>query len=271
MLNGKYQDLNELAITNASIYQNNTPFPNIFFDDFFDENFLNNVLNEFPDLSKKNSNNYNSNLEKNKFLGEGSDFYGKKTEELMSYLNSEKFLSFLQIITGIGQTLLPDPYFVGGGLHETKKGGMLKLHADFNKHSKTGLDRRINVLIYLNKNWQETYGGAFELWDKTLTNCEEKLYPIFNRLAIFSTTDFSFHGHPDPLSCPENLSRKSIALYYYSNGRPQSEINKGMENHSTLFVERKENINDTKDFSKKSLIQYIKLFLPPIIFKILKK
>jgi len=269
MLNSINLDLNSLAKNKSKSYQQNTPFPNIYFDNFFEDKYLTEVLNEFPDLSKQNSNNYKSNVEKNKFLAEGEQFYGEKTKQLLHYLNSEPFLKFLQILTGIEEELITDPHFSGGGFHETKKGGLLKLHADFNKHPKTKLDRRVNVLIYLNKDWEDSYGGEFELWDKEVKNCIIKLKPIFNRLAIFSTTDFSYHGHPDPLSCPEGKSRKSIALYYYSNGRPEIEVNSGLENHSTLFVKRNNNKLDQKDFNKTNLKSLIKLFLPPIFFKII--
>ena len=247
------------------------PFPNISFENFFDSSFLNSVLDEFPNLEKNNSNNYKTNVERNKFLAEGETFYGKNTLDIMRFLNSQPFLEFLQKLTGIKETLISDPYYIGGGLHETKKGGLLKLHADFNKHKLTNLDRRINVLIYLNKDWKDEYGGHFELWNRDLTKCSKKISPLFNTLAIFSTDDFSYHGHPDPLSCPPEKSRKSIALYYYSNGRPKDEINEGLEDHSTLFVERKNNASDKKDFNKKSLKELIKLFIPPIILKIFNK
>ena len=271
MLNPNNLDLISLAKNKSESYQQNSPFPNIYFDDFFFYNFLTEVLSEFPDLSKHNSNNYKSNVEKNKFLAEGEKFYGNNTKKLFHFLNSEQFLKFLQILTGIEEVLIPDPYYSGGGLHETKKGGLLKLHADFNKHPKTKLDRRVNVLIYLNKDWEDSYGGDFELWDNEVKNCIKKLKPIFNRLAIFSTTDFSYHGHPDPLNCPEDKSRKSIALYYYSNGRPKLEVNTGLENHSTLFVKRSDNRSDQKDFEKLGLKGLIKLFLPPILLKIFNK
>ena len=106
--------------------------------------------------------------------------------------------------------MIPDPSFDGGGLHQILPGGFLKVHADFNKHDKTKLDRRLNVLIYLNKNWKEEYGGHFELWDRTMHHSEIRILPIFNRMAIFSTTDSSFHGHPDALKCPEGMTRKWI-------------------------------------------------------------
>ncbi|WP_202803353.1 2OG-Fe(II) oxygenase [Pedobacter arcticus] len=166
--------------------------------------------------------------------------------------------------------MISDPYFFGGGQHEIKKGGLLKVHADFNKHPQLKLDRRINVLVYLNKDWKEEYGGNFELWGKNMEQCVKKILPVFNRMAIFSTTDFSYHGHPDALNCPEDRSRKSLALYYYSNGRPASEINIDQEKHNTLFKERKNNSEDLIAF-KPSLKEKVKAILkdciPPIILK----
>lgn len=96
----------------------------------------------------------------------------------------------------------------------------------------------------LNKDWKSEYGGHFELWDKEMTQCVKKVLPSFNTIALFSTTDFSYHGLPDPLQCPENMSRKSLALYYYSNGRPTEEIISGQENHGTLFKARKNSEED---------------------------
>ena len=124
---------------------------------------------------------------------------------------------------------------------------------DFNKHSKTKLDRRINVLIYLNKSWQEEYGGHLELWDSSMENCGNKILPTYNTMAIFSTTDYSYHGHPDHLNCPEDISRKSLALYYYSDGRPSSELNLDVETHGTIFKARKRNHDDILDTTESSI------------------
>jgi hypothetical protein len=115
------------------------------------------------------------------------------------------------------------------------RGGHLKVHADFNRHPKTELERRLNVLIYLNRDWKDEYGGAFELWNEDMTRCETKVMPYFNRCVVFSTTSRSFHGHPEPLECPEDRTRKSLALYYYTKDRPAAE--KRWE-HNTLFKAR---------------------------------
>lgn len=113
------------------------------------------------------------------------------------------------------------------------------------------MDRRVNVLVYLNEDWKEEYGGHFELWNSEMTKCETKISPKFNTLAMFSTTSNSFHGHPDPLNCPENRSRKSLALYYYSNGRPESEAIAFKQSHNTLFVQRKDSTDDTTAWNEK--------------------
>ena len=131
-------------------------------------------------------------------------------------------------------------------MHEIKKGGLLKIHSDFNKHPNLKLDRRLNVLIYLNKNWKEEYGGHLEFWDKEMKYCKTKILPIFNRMVVFSTTDFSNHGHPDPLNCPDLVSRKSIATYYYSDGRPPNEIDKMYSKNTTYFKDREGQSNETK-------------------------
>jgi hypothetical protein len=111
-----------------------------------------------------------------------------------------------------------------------------------------GLDRRLNVLVYLNKDWKEEYGGHFELWNDKMDTCVKKILPKFNTLALFSTNHISYHGHPDPLNCPEHMSRKSLALYYYTNGRPQHEVQN--HSHSTLFAERKNHPEEHSTFVK---------------------
>ncbi|MFM8411426.1 MAG: 2OG-Fe(II) oxygenase, partial [Alphaproteobacteria bacterium] len=125
-----------------------------------------------------------------------------------------------------------DPWFDGGGLHETLPGGFLDVHADFNFHGAWFLDRRLNVLVYLNHGWREEWGGCLELWDRDLSRCVKKVVPAFNRTVIFATDDTSFHGHPEPVRCPPGTTRKSVAMYYYSNGRPESERS---GRHTTLW------------------------------------
>ncbi len=259
-------DLKKLAAERKHDYLHADPFPSIVFHDFFDEDFLSSVLNEFPDLSKKAEIQVFDNNNEKKLAAKGESYFGDNSKILAHFLNSQPIIEFLQELTGITETLVPDPFFVGGGFHEIKPGGLLKVHADFNKNPMTMLDRRINLLVYLNKDWQESYGGHFELWDRNMEKAHNKILPTFNTVAIFTTTDFSYHGHPDPLTCPPDRSRKSVALYYYSNGRPSSEVNSGLEEHTTLFKERKEDIAAKPG----KLKVFLHDLTPPIVLKLIK-
>jgi Rps23 Pro-64 3,4-dihydroxylase Tpa1-like proline 4-hydroxylase len=236
-INKSYEDLMRLAKEKHEEYITAEPFPNIYIDGLFQESFLNQVLEDFPDLSKgKGDKRYNDDNQV-KMASKGESRFTDNVKSLMHYLNSEPFLDFLSELTGI-QALIPDPYFEGGGMHQIKSGGYLNIHADFNKHKITNLDRRLNVLLYLNKDWTDAYGGHFELWDTQMKGCVKKILPIFNRMAIFTTTDYSYHGLPNPLTCPPDRSRKSLALFYYTNGRPAEDINPALGKHSTLFKQR---------------------------------
>jgi len=269
-LSPEYQDLMSVAKKHHADYVNAKPFPSGHFKNFFNPEMLNEILEEFPDLKKKEQLKY-KNPNENKLASKGEHSFGPKLRAFMHFLNSQPFLEFLQELTNVEETLLPDPYFEGGGCHESVAGGFLKVHADFNKNRRSGLDRRLNVLVYLNKEWEDSYGGHFELWNKEMTKCESKVRPDFNTLALFSTTDFSYHGLPDPITCPPDRSRKSLALYYYSNGRPQSELSaRGADEH-TLFVDRKGNKEEAKMKRFNTVVNVITDITPPIILKAAKK
>lgn len=265
-INSSTTDLAAFGAAKKEAYVNADPFPNAYFDNFFDPVMLKEVLNEFPDLTKQPDLKFHD-VNQVKLASKGEYRFGPKTKEFMHYLNSQPFLEFLTELTGI-ENLIPDPFYDGGGCHQIQPGGMLKIHADFNKHPKTKLDRRLNVLVYLNEDWKEEYGGHFELWDTEMKGSRKKILPLFNRMAIFSTTSNSYHGHPNPLTCPPDRTRKSLALYYYTNGRPKEEIIEGAEDHNTIFKYRPE---DKAAKTKSTLKQTAKLFIPPIIFKVLGK
>jgi len=256
ILSQKSQKLNDLALSLKYQYSTADPFPHIQIDNFFSDEYLNAVLNEFPDLSNlKNSQNY-KNQNEIKFANNNYKNFPDKIKTFFDFLNSEIFLDFLQIITSINEKLIGDKDLNGGGLHEIKSGGLLKVHTDFSKHPTNNLDRRVNVLIYLNKNWKKEYKGCLELWDSKMKECKQRILPSFNKIVIFSTTDFSNHGHPDPIDCPKEISRKSIALYYFSSGRPNDEITDKNKKNRTYFKNRFGFSNDIKE--KK---EYIKVFL----------
>ena len=140
---------------------------------------------------------------------------GSATLALIDMLNGQEFIRWLEWLTGIAG-LRPDPGLAGGGVHRIGRGGFLKIHTDFNWHRGLQMHRRVNLLLYLNEGWRGEWGGALELWREDMSACAVEILPLFNRMVIFSTTDRSYHGHPEPLSCPEDITRDSIALYYYS-------------------------------------------------------
>jgi Rps23 Pro-64 3,4-dihydroxylase Tpa1-like proline 4-hydroxylase len=251
--------LQEVANSHREEYSQAQPFPHIVIDNFLPEFVLNNVLNEFPDKEQINWKKFNNNSEK-KLASKSELDMGEATRMLLYQLNSSIFINFLEMLTGI-DGIIPDPHFVGGGLHQIERGGYLKMHVDFNKHTKLRLDRRLNVLIYLNQDWKEEYGGHLELWDKDMTRCEKKILPIFNRFVVFNTTNFSYHGHPDPLMCPEEQTRKSLALYYYSNGRPPEEAS---NEHSTVFKARNGEQIMQENTSSVTVKTLLKQLVPPI-------
>src|SRR5262249_10915505 len=123
-------------------------------------------------------------------------------------------------------------------------------------------DRRLNLLVYLNRDWNDEYGGHLELWDPSMTRCVHKILPVFNRCVVFSTTDRSYHGHPTPLACPRDRNRKSIALYYYSNGRPQEERS---ESHSTLFRDRPGVVVAPQRSYSRAARRLVRSLVPPIL------
>lgn len=261
MINKKILNLSEHASTRKLGYSTAQPFPHIVIDNFFEENVLEEILDEFPNDIKKDGEDYNNKAEKKLTLNDVTKL-SKTTVEFINFLNSSIFIEYLQNITAIKETLIPDPYLIGGGLHELRNEGFLNIHSDFNRHPKMKLDRRLNILVYLNKDWKDEFGGQLQLWDKEMKECKQNIIPIFNRMVIFSTTDNSYHGNPIKVNHPNSTSRKSIAMYYYTNGRPSSENELG--DHSTIFRKRP----NTQDIDGNV---YFKKIFGKIYFRIKKK
>jgi Rps23 Pro-64 3,4-dihydroxylase Tpa1-like proline 4-hydroxylase len=213
--------LQDLAQDHRQEFVDGDPFPHIVIDDFLPAAALERVRSEIPAPGEVEWIEFDDARGK-KLASKAETQLGNATLWLLYQLNSSMFVDFLEALTGI-DGLIPDPHFWGGGVHQIVRGGFLKVHSDFNHHPRLKLDRRLNLILYLNPGWREDWGGHLELWDRHMRECRKKILPIFGRCVIFSTTDFSNHGHPDPLECPPSESRKSIALYYYSNGRPRGE------------------------------------------------
>jgi 2-oxoglutarate-Fe(II)-dependent oxygenase superfamily protein len=204
-------------------YREAPPFPSIVLDDFLPAAVARQVLAEFPrpdETSWIQYKHFNENKLGKSDRREFPPYIGRVIDEL----NSPAFVSFLSRLTGI-EGLLADPMLEGGGLHQTESGGFLNIHADFTMHHyHTNWRRRVNLILYLNEGWQDAWGGALELWDRDMHGCARRIAPVFNRAAIFNTDETSFHGYPAPITCPVEVTRKSLALYYFTVAEDRSYV-----------------------------------------------
>lgn len=241
----------------SDAYRGKKPYPYGGFDDFLPAEILDRVLDELQSLPEAETT-FNRPQEKLKtsYVPERLPPY---TRNLFYVLNSRPFVQFLENMTGI-KGLIPDPYFAGGGIHVVANGGHLDIHADFNHNAILNLERRLNVLIYLNKDWQESYGGSFEIWNNEMTEMVESYVPQFNRMVCFNTGSTTWHGNPTPVNHPEGKPRMSLALYYYTatwDGTKRS--------HTTLFKPRPGSIDQAdRETRRNELLQDI---VPPILFR----
>lgn len=197
----------------AAEYRSADPFPHIVMDDFVDAGILRALTAEFP--ARDGRTYFDRQQERFKYQFDPNGVPSGRVRNLLAELNGEPFMAFLAAMTGI-DGLISDPYYLGGGLHETLTGGHLSVHADFNIHESMNVERRLNLLIYLNDDWPEEYGGTLELWDKKMRRAARSVLPVMARAVVFNTTLQSFHGQPEAVACPPDRSRRSIATYYYT-------------------------------------------------------
>jgi hypothetical protein len=236
-------------------YQAAEPFPHVAIDDFLPPHLLERCLAEFPDAATA-VDSYNRSQERLK-RSYSPDVLPPFSRQLFYSFNSRPFIQVVENITGI-KGLLPDPFFLGGGFHEIAPGGHLSVHADFNHHVPLNVERRVNVLIYLNKDWQDAYGGQLELWDERMKTCLKSYVPTFNRCVLFNTTSHSNHGNPQVVNHPHGTPRRSIALYYYTatwDGTRRS--------HTTQFRVRPAS-GDEPDFQVRKQ-ELLADWLPPVV------
>lgn len=213
LINQKLLDFQANAF--AKEYLGRAPFPNIAIDDFLSESAAREIINSFPNVTDKIWTHYVHYNERKHGLTKW-EHLPIPVQNLVTEMSQPKFISWLEKLTGI-DGLFADPNLEGSGLHQTLPGGFLNIHADFTVHPlKRNWQRRVNVLLYLNEDWNESWGGQLELWDETMQNCTQKIAPFFNRAAIFTTSTTSFHGYPNAVTCPEGVSRKSLAMYFYT-------------------------------------------------------
>tara|TARA_Y100000766_G_scaffold119196_3_gene102282 strand:- start:563 stop:1279 length:717 start_codon:yes stop_codon:yes gene_type:complete len=220
----------------------NNPFPHCVIDNFFNTDISNKLYENINSLKLEDANskftNKKSGREYNKFAFSNIEKLPLSLKDVFVYLNSKEFIEKLEKITGISGLIYGDLKLQGAGVHMIKNEGFLGMHTDFNtyNHSIHGkLDRRINLLIYMNKDWKSEYKGDLLMYHPDNISEVKRIQPIFNRCIIFNTTNKSVHGHPEPLCVPKDLYRKSIAVYYYTKNENGIVDFEGDGKHSTLW------------------------------------
>ncbi len=209
----------QLGSVHSEEFHQAVPWPHIVIDSFLPLPTAKEILRNFPgpDANVWGDRSFGDKQVKKLGIGNARNLHNLPPymQNTIGAFQAYPFLKFLEKLTNIPK-LLPDPYLIGGGLHQILSGGHLKVHTDFNHLPQLDLYRRINVLYYLNENWKSEYNGDLELWDAEKQNCVKSIAPLFNRLVVFITNKTSLHGHPAPLNTPPHITRKSLAFYYYT-------------------------------------------------------
>lgn len=240
------------------------PFPHIVLDDFLPDDVARLALEHFPTERLKSDHVFQigyGGQHKRQILPAECDAVAR---QLFHFFNSQPMLAFLEGLTTI-HGLIPDPYFVGGGYHETARGGKLGIHADFRVNEQLHLHRRLNVIVYLNEHWEASYGGNLELWSRDMREKRREVAPLFNRCVVFNTDATSYHGHPDPLTTPEGVYRRSIALYYYTASK---EIYNEVPNKSTIYYARPgDDPEARREAWNLRIDQHLRQWVPPALLR----
>jgi len=224
-------------------YGKNPPFDYVVIDDFFQNDFAKKLAEDFPAFDSDEWHWYNNAIEVKKGCNNWNAF-PKNTYSVFSYFNSQDWLNYLSTKLLGEKKIYSDSGLNGGGWHTYKKGGKLNTHLDYSLHLKLGLQRKLNIIVYMSPNWKKEWGGALGLWGNESSEKPGDLvvsvWNKFNRAVIFDTTQNSWHGLPEPLSCPNNESRQSLAAYFLSEP-PEDVDTRG----KALFAPTKEQESDS--------------------------
>lgn len=219
-------------------FVNARPFKHVVIDDFFSPEVAEGLLREFPPFDPERARN-----EFGRVGGKATIPYikalGDTYARVDDLLESRSFLDWVGELTGI-PSLQHDPEYFGGGTHENLEGQELDPHVDFNRHPITGSFRRLNLIVYLNKDWSDDWGGGIEIHSnpRDPAGNEIKTYsPLFNRAVIFETNEYSWHGFRRITLPPEakGSSRKSLSVYLYTAQPPEGQV---ASSHATFYVQR---------------------------------
>jgi len=196
-------------------YLKANPFPHVIIDDFLESSLASQIATEFPSYESQFLDEYSNQIEEKKLLNHWNKF-GPSTYSTLSFLCSQRFSDILTDFTS-SKALNADIGLHGAGIHMHSRGGKNNVHLDYSIHPKLGLQRKLNLIIYLTPDWDPSWNGSLGLYkgDKTQpTELVKEIIPKFNRAILFDVTGLSWHGLPDPITCPSSISRNSLALFY---------------------------------------------------------
>jgi Rps23 Pro-64 3,4-dihydroxylase Tpa1-like proline 4-hydroxylase len=254
----------------SASYRTAEPYPHIVLDDFLPPEIAAAIAADFPSPSNdKVWNRLSTDDQRGKSSLRHESVLPHAVRRLIHELNSYTLVEFLEELSGI-KDLISDPKLVGGGIHQSHVGGKLSVHLDYSHHPNYQLFRRINLIVYLSPDWREEYGGHFELWDSQAKECKKKVLPAFNRCVIFNTNAISYHGVPEPLTCPPDRQRNSVALYYYTNGaegglRPE-------DTHNTIFRSRPgEKVPMATRLVRAASGGLLQDLMPPVVYRAIRR
>jgi hypothetical protein len=219
------------------------PFEHIIIDNFLEESYAEKLSELFPKLNDS-WHEYKNPIEV-KYAFDNINSLPTELKNYFYYLSTNEITDIIKSITTIDD-LQYDEYLHGAGIHLHPRYGRLNIHLDYEKHPYSGKERRLNIILFMSKDWNTNWNGANELWNSDVSKCIAKTEIKFNRAILFKTNDISWHGLPDKILCPENVFRKSLAYYYVSPlnnkkleheyrkkakfiKRPQDEYNENME------------------------------------------
>ncbi len=252
-------DLNRRAAEIGERFRTAEPFPHVVIDGLLPDEVLKAVIAEFPSIEEMSVRRHDA--QQVKLANKNWELVGPVTKLVLSEFRSGMWLDFLSQISGV-QNLLADPYMEPDFQHQIEAGGYLRLHYDELHHTRIRMFRRLAFVMYLNEDWDPSWGGQLELWDEDVKHCVQRVDPIANRVVVFLTTQRSWHGHPDPLTCPPGVTRKSFALWYWTTERPPSAEWGGV---SSLQYRRRPGTDDPSLRSMLDRGKFIEMVTPPIV------
>ena len=242
-------------------YRAAKPFPHVVIDGLFDSAVLDALLGEMTEMGRDKWKQVDNDSRERTLRMKSAAEMGPAGERLLSIVHSAAFLYLLSEITGIPQ-LLPDPYLLGSGYAQMRRGDYFSVHSDRNVAYDTGMLRRLAMIVFLNKSWRPEYHGKLELWNREATNCDATIEPLFNKTVIFEVADPNYHGVPVPLACPADRARQSFILYYHTVGIPGQPF---VKPHTSLFAPR------THGTNRVTMRQIAREIVPPFLTRALRK